>query len=134
MAELVILEPAQRELEEIAQLHLNLVGPNSARKITDLILDTLSRLETFPLSGHIPQDKELRNAGYRLVIAGKYICVYRLVAQTVFVYHIAHGASNYPVTFKQLLPPFAAAGKIETDRKIPRKHQLTGDFGADEGI
>ncbi len=50
MAELVILEPAQRELEEIAQLHLNLVGPNSARKITDLILDTLSRLEIFPLS------------------------------------------------------------------------------------
>ena len=47
MAELVILEPAQRELEEIAQLHLNLVGPNSARKITDLILDTLSRLEMF---------------------------------------------------------------------------------------
>ena len=103
MAELVILEPAQRELEEIAQLHLNLVGPNSARKITDLILDTLSRLEIFPLSGHIPQDKELRNGGYRLVIAGKYICVYRLIADTVFVYHIAHGASNYPTTFKRLL-------------------------------
>ena len=62
MAKLVILEPAQRELEEIARLHLNLVGPNSARKITDLILDTLSRLEMFPLSGHIPQDKELRTA------------------------------------------------------------------------
>ena len=103
VAELVILEPAQRELEENAQLHLNLVGPNSARKITDLILDTLSRLEIFPLSGHIPQDKELRNGGYRLVIAGKYICVYRLIADTVFVYHIAHGASNYPTTFKRLL-------------------------------
>ena len=51
MAKLVILEPAQRELEEIAQIHLNLVGPNSARKITNLILDTLSRLEMFPLSG-----------------------------------------------------------------------------------
>ena len=103
MAELVILEPVQRELEEIALLHLNLARPNSARKITDLILDTLSRLEMFPLSGHIPQDKELRNAGYRLVIAGKYICVYRLISETVFVYHIAHGASNYPVTFKRLL-------------------------------
>ena len=111
MAKLVILEPAQRELEEIAQIHLNLVGPNSARKITTLILDTLSRLEMFPLSGHIPQDKELRNAGYRLVIAGKYICVYRQVAQTVFIYHIAHGASNYPVTFKQLLPPLPRQGK-----------------------
>lgn len=103
MAKLIILEPAQRELEEIAQLHLNLAGPNSARKITDLILDTLSRLEMFLLSGHIPQDKELRGNGYRYVIAGKYICVYRVIAENVFVYHIAHGASNYPTLFKRLL-------------------------------
>lgn len=103
MAELILLEPAQRELEEIAQLHMNLVGPNSARNITNLILDTLSRLETFPLSGHIPRDKELRSGGYRYVIAGKYICVYRLIAETVYVYHIAHGASNYPSLFKRLL-------------------------------
>ena len=103
MAKLIILEPAQRELEEIAQLHLNLAGPNSPRKITDLILDTLSRLEMVPLSGHIPQDKELRGNGYRYVIAGKYICVYRVIAENVFVYHIAHGASNYPTLFKRLL-------------------------------
>lgn len=103
MAELILLEPAQRELEEIAQLHMNLVGPNSARNITNLILDTLSRLETFPLSGHIPRDKELRSGGYRYVIASKYICVYRLIAETVYVYHIAHGASNYPSLFKRLL-------------------------------
>ncbi len=103
MADLVILEPAQWELEEIAQLHKNLVGPNSARNITNLILDTLSRLERFPLSGHIPWDKELRTMGYRYVIAGKYICVYRLIAETVYVYHIAHGASNYPTLFKKLL-------------------------------
>lgn len=103
MAKLIILEPAQRELEEIAQLHLNLVGSNSARNITNLILDTLSRLEMFPLSGHIPQDRDLRNGGYRYVIAGKYICVYRPIAETVFVYHIAHGTSNYPSLFKRLL-------------------------------
>ena len=103
MAELMILEPAQRELEEIAQLHLNLVGPNSARKITNKILDALAHLEQFPLSGHIPQDKELRNSGYRYIVAGKYICVYRLIGETVYVYHIAHGASNYPMLFKQLL-------------------------------
>ena len=103
MANLVILEPAQRELEEIAQIHWNLAGPESARKITNEILDTLSRLERFPLSGHIPADKELRSGGYRYVIAGKYICVYRLIGQTVFVFHIAHGASNYPSLFKRLL-------------------------------
>lgn len=103
MVDLVLLESAQQELEEIAQLHMNLAGPNAARNITNLILDTLSRLEMFPRSGHIPRDKELRGGGYRYVIAGKYICVYRLVAETVYVYHIAHGTSNYPTLFKRLL-------------------------------
>ena len=82
---------------------MGLSGPESARKITNGIVDTLSRLERFPLSGHIPADKELRVSGYRYVIAGKYICVYRPIGQTVFVYHIAHGASNYPSLFKRLL-------------------------------
>ena len=82
---------------------MGLSGPESARKITNEILDTLSHLERFPLSGHIPADKELRGGGYRYVIAGKYICVYRLIAETVFVCHIAHGASNYPRLFKRLL-------------------------------
>lgn len=40
MAKIEILESAQRELEAIAELHMNLVGPNSARKITDRILDS----------------------------------------------------------------------------------------------
>lgn len=103
MAKLIILEPAQKELEEIAHLHLNLVGPNSARNITNRIFDTLSRLETFPLSGLIPQDKELRASGYRYIIAEKYICVYKVIGDSVFVYHIAHGSSNYPTLFKKLL-------------------------------
>lgn len=37
------------------------------------------------------------------MIAGKYICVYRLIAGTVYVYHMAHGASNYPTLFKRLM-------------------------------
>lgn len=103
MANPVILDAAQRELEEIAQLHRNLVGPNSARKITNKIFDALSRLEFFPLSGSLPRDKQLRDGGYRYVIADKYICVYKLIGETVYVYHIAHGAGNYPLLFKRLL-------------------------------
>jgi plasmid stabilization system protein ParE len=102
VARLVILEPAQRELEEIEEIHLRLVGPNSARNITNLIYDTLAPLEQFPLSGHPPRDKTLLALGYRYVIAGKYLCVYRLIADTVYVYHIVHGASNYPMLVKQL--------------------------------
>jgi plasmid stabilization system protein ParE len=103
VADLVILESAQRELEEIAKIHLRLVGSNSARNITNLIYDTLARLERFPLSGHPPKDRELLAIGYRYVIAGKYICIYRLIADTVYVYHIVHGASNYPNLFKRLM-------------------------------
>lgn len=103
MAKLVILEPAQQELEEIAQLHLNLVGPESAARIVNEILDTLQRLEQFPQSGHVPRDRFLRQSGYRLVIAGKYICVYRCMGDEALVYHIAHGARDYPRLFKTLL-------------------------------
>lgn len=99
----MILEPAQRDLEAIAKLHMELVGPNSARRITDRILKTLARLEKFPLSGALPRDPELCRNGYRYAIAGKYLCIYRLMGDQVLVYHIAHGASNYPTLFKYLL-------------------------------
>lgn len=102
MARLVILDSAQRELEEIAQLHLNLVGAKSAAKIVNEILDTLQRLEQFPLSGHVPRDRFLRQSGYRMVIAGKYICVYRCVGDEALVYHIAHGARDYPRLFRTI--------------------------------
>ena len=99
---LKILTPAQRELEEIAQVYLELAGVDSARKITGQILDSLERLKTYPLSGSLPRDRWLREAGYRLVISGKFIAVYRLIERTVYVYHIAHGASDYPTLLKEI--------------------------------
>lgn len=100
---LVILAPAQKELEEIAAVHLNLVGENSARNITNQIYHSLEQLTRFPRAGAASRDRLLREAGYRIIISGKYICIYRLINDTVYVYHIAHGASNYPLLFKQLL-------------------------------
>jgi plasmid stabilization system protein ParE len=97
---LAILAPAQRELEEIARVYLELAGADSARRITDLILNSLERLKTYPLSGSLPRDRWLREAGYRLGISGKFIVAYRLLGDTVFVYHIAHGASDYPTLMK----------------------------------
>ena len=99
---LAILTPAQRELEELARVYLELAGADSARRITDQILDSLERLKTYPLSGSLPRDRWLRDAGYRLVISGKFIAVYRRIERTVFVYHIAHGASDYPALLKEI--------------------------------
>ena len=99
---LAILAPAQRELEEIARVYLELAGADSARRITDQILNSLERLKTYPLSGSLPRDRWLREAGFRLIISGKYIAAYRLMGDTVFVYHIAHGASDYPTLIKEI--------------------------------
>ncbi len=65
-----ILAPAWAELEEIADYHLIMVGPVSAKNITDQILTSLERLKTYPLSGVAIQDNELNLLGYRFVTSG----------------------------------------------------------------
>ena len=95
-----ILPPAQAELEEIARVHMALSGPQSARSITDRIYDAMDQLTRFPLSGPPVRDDELSAAGYRYILAGKYLMFYRLLGDTVVIYHIAHGASDYPKLLK----------------------------------
>ena len=97
---LEILPPAQAELEEIARVHLALSGPQSARNITDKMYEAMERLTRFPLSGPPVRDGQLSAAGYRYLLAGKYLLIYRLLGDTVVVYHIAHGASDYPTLCK----------------------------------
>lgn len=95
-----ILPPAQSELEEIARVHMALSGPQSARSITDKIYDAMEQLARFPLSGPPVRDDELSVAGYRYILAGKYLVFYRLLGDAVVVYHIAHGAADYPKLLK----------------------------------
>ena len=99
---LEILTPAQRELEEIAHVHMQLVGPLSAKKITDRIYSALENLEIFPEAGVLCKDKQLAAAGYRMLICGDYLCFYRLISTTVFVYHIVDGRSDYPKMLSDL--------------------------------
>lgn len=95
-----ILHVAQTELEEIALIHLNLSGESSSRAVIDGIYASLKRLKHFPFSGHPMRDQLLRASGYRYILAGKYLAIYRVIDDRVIVYHIAHGASNYPKLFK----------------------------------
>lgn len=95
-----ILPFAQGELEEIARVHMALSGPRSARSITDQIYEAMEQLARFPFSGPLVQDDELRNAGYRYVLVGKYLIIYRVLGENVIIYHIAHGATDYPKLFR----------------------------------
>lgn len=55
VANLAILESAQYKPKAIAYIYMNLTEPNPARNFMNLIPDTLSGSEPFPLPGHIPQ-------------------------------------------------------------------------------
>ena len=98
-----LLEPAQAELEEITRLYLELAGPDSARRITERILGAIERLSLFPLSGPAVRDPELRELGYRFTVAEKYVAIYRLIDDTVFIYHVFDGRADYPRLFKDEL-------------------------------
>lgn len=99
---LELLATAQRELEEIALVHLALVGLDSARGITERIYKSLERLQTYPNCGIVCRDKQLGSQGYRMLICGHYLCFYRLITDTIFVYHIVDGRADYPKLLKDL--------------------------------
>ncbi|NLF46611.1 MAG: type II toxin-antitoxin system RelE/ParE family toxin [Syntrophomonadaceae bacterium] len=100
--ELKILKPAQLELEEIALIHMELVGVESARKITDRIYGALEHLQRHPNIGVACSNKIFQSEGYRMLICDHYLCIYRLLEQTVYVYHIVDGRTNYPRLLEDL--------------------------------
>ena len=99
---LEILAPARNEIHEIARLHLALVGPVSARKITDKIKDSLAHLRTYPLMGMPVEDKTLRQLGYRRLICGNYLCFYRLEGDNIYLHHVADGRTDYKKIFTRM--------------------------------
>lgn len=101
--ELKILKPAQLELEEIALIHMELVGVESARKITDRIYSALKHLQSHANMGVSCSSKMLQLEGYRMLICDHYLCIYQLLEQTVYVYHIVDGRTNYPRLLEDLL-------------------------------
>jgi plasmid stabilization system protein ParE len=76
------------------------VGPISAHRIKNRILKALKHLEIHPLAASLIYDEELAAMGFRRMVCGKYLCIYRLKGDTVYVYRIVASAMNYPVLFK----------------------------------
>lgn len=76
------------------------VGPKSASKITDKLLDSIEELGDYPMIGAEHPDSDLSKRGYRKLVCGEYICVYRIIDNTVYIYRVVHGATDYPKLFK----------------------------------
>lgn len=90
-----LLPAAKDELKEIAKLHLKLVGPDSAEKITDKILNSLELLSSNPYMGYKVKNTYVAKQGFRVLICGKYMCFYKINKDLIEIYHITDGRRNY---------------------------------------
>ena len=96
-----LLDTARRDIEKIADFHLENVGTVSAQRITDKILDGVGNLAEFPRMGPPHPDPELAVLGYRkLVLTKIYVAVYRVIGDVVYVYRIVNGTTDYPKLLK----------------------------------
>lgn len=94
-----ILPAAYEDILNIADYRVREVRPNSAEEITNRLLDTIDLLEEAPLIGPLHHDPALQSMGYRKLLCGQYVCIYRIVDGTPFVYRVFHESRNYSADF-----------------------------------
>lgn len=100
-SKLVYLPPAQHDFEEIVKYHITQAGTLYARKIYNTMKTGIGRLCDFPLMGQTHPDPVLAANGYRkLVLTKTYVAVYKVIDNTVYVYAIVNGATDYPRLLK----------------------------------
>lgn len=97
-----LLPAAWDDLQEIFEF-IFIDSPKSAENTFEKIMQSLHRLEHFPLSGALVSDKVLRNHEFRMVVSSPYISFYRLVDNVIYVYHIVHGARDYKNLMKAFI-------------------------------
>lgn len=94
-----ILPAAWEDLKKIEDYYLLKFGVESAMKISDHILNSIERLESFPDSGSLTPDEWLNRQGYRMVIWERFVSIYRQIKNTVYIYHIADTQTEYTKLF-----------------------------------
>ncbi len=96
-----ILPSAWEDLKKIEDYYILQFDVQTAMKVSDNILDIIERLEQFPDSGSATPDDWLNERGYQMVICKKHIAIYRVIHETVYVYHIADTQTDYTKLFYQ---------------------------------
>ncbi len=94
-----ILPSAWEDLKQIEDYYILQFYVQTPLKVSDHILDTIERLEQFPDFGSATSDDWLNEQGYRMVICKKHIDIYRIIHETVYVYHIADTQMDYTKLF-----------------------------------
>jgi len=95
-----LLPAAWRDIEEISD-YLIAKNVRAAHRIINALLAEMRKLITLPEARPYVRDEELRRQGYRALVCEKYLCIYKIAGNTVFIHHVVHGARNYPMLFNE---------------------------------
>lgn len=95
-----ILPAAWDDLKRIEDYYAAEFDVQTALKVSDHILDCIENLEMFPGIGVNTPDDWLNARGYRMIIAGQHVAIYRQIDKEIFIYHIADTRTDYPRLFR----------------------------------
>jgi addiction module RelE/StbE family toxin len=88
------LSVANRDLIEIFD-YIKADNPVAASELLHKFDAAVSRLETMPLSGKIPDDERLKALGYQILIVSNYLIFYVVSGNKVEIRRVLHGKRNY---------------------------------------
>ncbi len=94
-----ILPSAWEDLKKIEDYYFIQFDAHAALKVGDSILNAIERLKEFPDSGSMTPDDWLNEQGYRMVICKKHVAIYRLIKNSIYIYHIADTRTEYTKLF-----------------------------------
>lgn len=98
---LELLPTAWEDLKSIQDYYCFRFTKESAQKVVNAILDSIERVQDFPNMGSILKvDDYIREQGYRIILSGEYGSIYRIIGDTIFVYHIINTKTEYAKLFR----------------------------------
>ncbi len=84
--EVIINPKAYRELKNIYRyISIELLEPSVAKKQTDSIMDEIEKLETFPYSHQDRMFGRYSGKGYKQLLIGHYIVIYKIDSENKVV-------------------------------------------------
>lgn len=98
-APLIYTKEALQDLLDIADYHFEKVGEESTLRAVGDLQDHIEKLSDFPRMGEEHPDAYLNALGFRKLVHGNHIVIYRIDGAQVVIERIVWASSNYPELF-----------------------------------
>lgn len=99
MCRVEILPTAWKDLEKIEDWYAEQFSVEVAIKVSETILNSIDNLKIFPNVGVLTPDEWLNEQGYKMVICGLHVAIYKTINGVIYIYHIADTRTDYPSLF-----------------------------------